>query len=193
MDTVMTASFGQGVSVTPIQMIFAHAAIANEGVWMPPRLIDRIERSDPETGRRIVERPDRVGEPRRVTTVAVADGIERMMVAVMGQGTGTKLQLDGYSSAGKTGTTDVLVNGRYLKRGGPHIGSFVGWAPAVPGVPAEAVCLVVVDQPREADGKPRKYPYYFGGRTGGPVVQRVLQFSMEELGVPTDRPVAGDE
>ena len=52
---------------------------------------------------------------------------------------------------------------------------------------AEVLCLVVVNEPREKDGSPRKHPYYFGSQTGGPVAQEALQFAVEYLGVPPDR------
>lgn len=188
MGTVITASFGHGLSVTPIQMLFGHAAVANEGVWMPPRLVDRIEAIDPQSAEIIVRRVTPVAEPRRVLSRAQANNIELAMARVMTEGTGTRLRLTGYSSAGKTGTTDVRVDGQYLESGGPHIGSFVGWAPADPQRPAEVAALVLVNEPRTADGQPARHPNYFGGRTGGPVVQRILQFACEDLALPPDRP-----
>ena len=182
-NETISASFGHGFSVTPLQLAMAHAAVANGGTWQAPRLVKRLMRIDPITAE-ITDLPLPEREPARyLFDQDTADGIEASMRAVMESGTGTKLAL-GYTSAGKTGTTDVLVNGRYLERGGPHIGSFVGWAPAQPQQPTEVLCMVVVNEPREADGSPRKYPYYFGSKTGGPIAQQALQFAMDYLGVP---------
>ena len=102
----------------------------------------------------------------------------------MTDGTGKRLQLEGYTSAGKTGTTEMLVdvplaNGRTVKRYSKsnHIGSFVCWAPAEPGRTPALVALVVVEDPQENG--------HYGSQTAGPVVQDVLQFGLEYLNVPT--------
>ena len=67
------------------------------------------------------------------------------MRLVMTEGTGRRVQLDGYTSAGKTGTTEKLINGRYSKD--HHIGSFVGFAPADEWRKPELLAYVVVDNP----------------------------------------------
>lgn len=190
--TMVTASYGHGLSVTPIQMVMAQSAVANGGTWLPPRLIDRVVRIGAD-GRAEVQRPAPVRESCRIFPQEVADGIERSMVAVMEAGTGKALTLDGYTSAGKTGTTDVLVNGGYLASGGPHIGSYVGWGPAQPHQAAELLVLIAVDQPRKKDGSPAGHPDYFGSVTAGPAVQRVLQAGLALLGVPEDRPREPEE
>jgi cell division protein FtsI/penicillin-binding protein 2 len=104
------------------------------------------------------------------------------MTRTMTDGTGKGSQLDGYTSAGKTGTAEKLVNGRYSND--HNVGSFVGWAPASPGVRAELVCLFVTDDPTK-NGR-------FGSQVAAPYAARILQGALERMGVPkqADAPVA---
>jgi cell division protein FtsI (penicillin-binding protein 3) len=118
--------------------------------------------------------PMRRPEPHRIFSKPDADAIELAMMETMTSGTGQRVQLEGWSSAGKTGTTEKLINGKYAKD--RHIGSFVGWAPAGDRLPAEYLCLVVVDDPQREG--------HYGSQTAAPVVQRVLQFALDRSGLP---------
>jgi cell division protein FtsI (penicillin-binding protein 3) len=184
-NSCMSVPMGHELSVTPLQMAMAHAAVANRGIYNPPHLVERIlsvASGSELAGQKELPLPRR-GQSRRVLTPEAAVGIQTAMTKTMTEGTGKRLQLDGYSSAGKTGTTEMLVdvplaNGRKVKRYSKsnHIGSFVCWAPAEPGRAVSLVALVVVEDPQKNG--------HYGSQTAGPVVQEVLQFGLEYLNVP---------
>ncbi len=181
LHTAVSVAMGYEILVTPLQMAMAHGAIANHGVWTPPRLIKRIYTIDPESGRQIDQPLPPASRRRRLFSAEEALQLQEVMARTMTEGTGRRAQLDGYTSAGKTGTTRKFVDGRYSSN--HHIGSFVAWAPADPDRDPELLCLVVIDEPR-ANG-------FYGGRTAAPVVQQVLQEGLEMLGIP--RRGGGDE
>lgn len=167
----MSLAIGHGIMVTPLQLALAHAAVANGGLWLPPRLVKRIyavgeqERELP---------PPPLPEPRRIFSPDVAARIQEAMTHTMTEGTAKASELVGYTAAGKTGTAEKVIGGSYS--GAHNIGSFVCWAPAEPNVRPELLCLVVVDDPSVGKG--------FGSVVAAPVVQRVLQASLEHLRVP---------
>jgi cell division protein FtsI/penicillin-binding protein 2 len=175
-DACMSVPMGHGVAVTPIQMAFAHAAVANGGMWLAPRLVKRVWTADDSGAERELALPP-LAAPDRIYTVENAGQIQNAMTHTMTEGTGKKADLVGWTSAGKTGTTEKLVNGRYSSAN--NVGSFVCWAPANPARQPELLAMVVIDDP-SANG-------HFGSETAAPVVQKVLQFSLEHLRVPKDQ------
>ncbi len=177
--TLLSVCKGYEIGVTPLQMAMAHAAVANGGVMRAPRIVRRIYAIDPENGARIDRPVPALAPPRRIFEPAEAAAIRTAMNMTMTEGTGRRVQLDGYSSAGKTGTTEKLVDGRY--RSDRHIASFVCWAPAAPGIDPALLCLVVVDDPR-ANG-------HYGGQVAAPVVHDVLASALDYAQVPPDLPV----
>jgi cell division protein FtsI/penicillin-binding protein 2 len=96
------------------------------------------------------------------------------MTHTLTEGTAKSAELDGYTAAGKTGTAEKVINGRYSN--GHNIGSFICWAPAEPALRPELLCLVVIDDPSVGKG--------FGSVVAAPVVAAVLQRSLEHLRVP---------
>ena len=168
----MSLPIGHGFMVTPLQLAMAHAAVANGGVWLPPRIIKRVWIVEGERERDL---PLPVlPEPHRIYTPEVAAALQVAMTHTLTEGTAKAAELDGYTAAGKTGTSEKVVNGRYSN--GDNIGSFVCWAPAEPQMRPELLCLVVVDDPSVGKG--------FGSIVAAPVVQQVLQKSLEYLRVP---------
>ncbi|MHC5067043.1 MAG: peptidoglycan D,D-transpeptidase FtsI family protein [Planctomycetota bacterium] len=166
----MSVPMGHEIQVTPLQMAMAHAAVANDGVWHPPRLIKRIYDDQPGPASAVELAEHFVRPPsRRLYDEADARAIEAAMVETMTNGTGRNVQLRGWSFFNDTATTEKLVDGRYAKD--RHIGSFVAWAPAEADTRAEYLCLVVVDDPRKAG--------HYGSQTAAPVVQQVLQFALD--------------
>jgi len=168
---------GHEIAVTPLQMAMAHAAVANGGTWLPPRLVKRVWNADGSEGSL-----PRVPEPRAMFTRHDALQVQEAMTHTMTEGTGRNVALRGYTSAGKTGTTEKLVDGRYADD--RHIGSFVCWAPASSARQAELLALVVIDDPRQGG--------HYGSETAAPVVQRVLQFALERLEIQPDAPVLAE-
>jgi cell division protein FtsI (penicillin-binding protein 3) len=167
-----THSFGQGVSVTPLQLVAAFGAIANGGTLMRPFLVRRIvaptgevlEENAPTPVRRVI-RPE---------TAHTATEVLRRVVEEKG-GTGTKARIEGYPVAGKTGTAQKVIPGA---RGysGKFIGSFVGYLPAAA---PRAVILVMIDEPTGRG---------FGGTVAAPVFQRIGLAVMKAMGVEPESP-----
>lgn len=176
----MSVPMGHEIAVTPIQLVMAHAAIANRGMWLPPRLVKRVWQEG-AAGAKDLPLPPDAGERTVVFAPEDAAQIEQAMTHTMTEGTGKKADLDGYIAAGKTGTTMKLVNGRYSDQS--HVGSFVCWAPAQADAPVDQklVCLIAVDEPSQNG--------HYGAEVAAPYVQRVLQFSLEHTRVPkVDKP-----
>lgn len=119
---VDTASFGQGIAVTPIQMVRAVGALANGGVMMEPHVVKAIE---DDQGNVTQVRPV---EKRRVVSARTASLITEMMVAAVDKGEAKFAKPAGYRIAGKTGTAQIPVAGHYDAT--KTIASFVGYAPA---------------------------------------------------------------
>jgi cell division protein FtsI (penicillin-binding protein 3) len=169
-----SASFGQGISITNLQLAMAAAAIANGGELMEPMLIKKVTTS---TGELVREAAPRVR--RRVVPAHIARTMSELLIAVTeGEGTGVEAAVDGYRVAGKTATaqkTDPLT-GRYsIDR---YIASFVGFVPADKPVVAIAV---TVDEPMVD---------HAGGAVAAPIFRRVAQMSLKYRGLTprgTDR------
>lgn len=117
-----TASFGQGIAVTPIQMVRAVAAIANGGSLVVPRVVKEIRDM---TGKTIMMKP---GKTRTVLSPSTARIVTEMMIAAVDRGEAKWAKPKGYRIAGKTGTAQIPVSGHYDAT--KTIASFVGFAPA---------------------------------------------------------------
>jgi len=161
-STIGNVPIGQGIAVTPLQMAAAYGAIANDGVWLQPHFVDRIE------GRGRIE-----PKSRRVISEETARQLTRMLRGVVEEGSGTTAQVPGYRVAGKTGTASKPEpTGGYSDT--RYVASFVGFAPASR---PRAVVLVTVDEPRGA---------IWGGVVAGPVFAEIAQFVLQYLEVPPD-------
>ncbi len=156
-------SFGQGISVTALQLTNAFAAIANGGRLMKPYIVESIGEGD----RR---KPQVVGWPIAPSSVRQ---VRSMLESVVLEGTAKAAVLEGYRAAGKTGTAQKVVGRRYAAD--KYIASFVGFAPV--NDPA-LVCAVILDEP---------WPRYHGGEVAAPVFKRIVDQILLYLGVPSDR------
>jgi len=163
-------SMGQEIGVTPVQVVSMVSAIANDGVYTPPRIVAGVvaPQSTPQT---ISFHP---AEQHRVISTMTAAEMKKMLEDVVLYGTGKKAILDGYSSAGKTGTAQKVDprTGRYSKVN--YIASFAGFAPV--NKPAITV-LVVLDSPKNG---------HEGGLASAPVWARVVQQVLAYMNVPHD-------
>ena len=163
---LVTTSFGQGISVTPLQLLRAYAAIANGGKLMRPYVVRRIVAID---GAVLQEnQPQVVAEPISPRTAAI---VTDMLRGVVESGTGTQARIDGVSVAGKTGTAQKVdgKTGRYSARA--RMSSFIGFLPA--DAP-RFVILVVIDSPRTAT---------YGGLVAAPVFRRIAEYAVDRLGL----------
>ena len=169
--SVGSISMGQEVGVTPLQMINAVSAIANGGLLYRPRVVLALRRAS-----QAEQEPQPA--PRRVVREATAATMRAMLEGVVLNGTGTKAQLDGYTSAGKTGTAQKIdpATGRYSAT--QMIASFVGFAPI--NNPAVTI-MVQLDSP---------VGLHEGGSVAAPVFKRIAQQVLPYLNVPHDIPVS---
>lgn len=155
-ETQSFMAFGYQLAVTPLQLVCAYAAIANDGVLMKPHLLKR--RMDRDGN--VLEDVQPV-QIRRVVSPETAGMVRDMMVQVVENGTGREARLPGLPIAGKTGTTQQLTNGTYSQN--KHIASFVGFFPA--DKPSVAL-LVLLDAPTNG---------YYGGQVAAPVFRRIAK------------------
>jgi cell division protein FtsI (penicillin-binding protein 3) len=159
-------SMGYQVGVTPLQMAAAMSAVANGGTWIEPRLVRTITREGAQT---------RV-QPRITRRVIGAETVAKLLPileAVVADGTGKKAQLDNYTVAGKTGTADKLINGRYS-----HWQQNVSFLGFVPSRRPALTIIVMIDTPRVGSDT--------GGEVAAPIFKRIAEASLRHLGVPPD-------
>lgn len=166
--SVGALSIGQEVGVTPLQVVSAVSAVANGGFKVQPHLVDRILSAG---GDLLWQRGPR---RRRILRRQTADRMKEALQLVVEKGTGTSSQLDGYTSAGKTGTAQKFVNGAYSRS--KYIPSFVGFAPARDPVLAG---VVVIDEPQ---GR------YYATEVAAPAFREMMQRALIHLQVPKDAP-----
>lgn len=164
-----TASFGQGVTVTPIQLVSAYAALANGGILMKPRIVDRQIFSDG----RVEEAPPE--EVRSVVSKETAREIGMMLRDVVVNGHGKRADVPGYLVVGKTGTAQVAKSDAKGYEEGTNIGSFAGYAPL--NDPRFAV-LVKIDNPKNVE---------WAESSAAPTFQKVMKFLLESSNIePTE-------
>jgi cell division protein FtsI/penicillin-binding protein 2 len=161
-STIGNLPIGQGLSVTPVQMAAAYAAIANGGILRPPRLVL-------EEGNAPVSPP----KGRRVISKEVAGQVTKMLEGVLAPGgTASEVSVPGYTLAGKTGTAEVAVDGHYSKS--HFVASFVGFAPARD---PRLLVAVVADKPQGS---------YYGGEVAAPAFGEIAKFALPYLEIPPD-------
>jgi len=151
-----TMSYGHGIAVTPIQLINAVNAMANGGYLMKPRIVSQLIDNE---GNIIMENETEI--IRQVISKTTSDTMMEMMESVVTNGTGTNAYVPGYKVAGKTGTAQKIIDGKYAP--GKYIGSFLAVAPATD--PKVSV-LVIVDEP---------VGVYYGGSVAAPVAGKLIE------------------
>lgn len=161
-STIGNVPIGQGIAVTPVQMIAAYGAIANRGVMIEPHLVDRIGNGG-----------DLQPVRRRVVTTKTADEVRHMLREVVEEGSGTAAQVPGYRIAGKTGTA-AKPDGAGGYSTSAYVASFVGFVPAKH---PRLVILVTVDEPRGA---------IWGGVVAAPAFAEIANFALQYLEIPPD-------
>lgn len=160
---------GHGVAVTRLQMLYAMAAIANDGWLMRPMLVSRLQERDGSVVQRYA--PERVRQV--VSESAAKQMIEALKTVPMKGGTAPDAQLKNYVVAGKTGTAQKAENGQYVR--GKYVSSFIGFFPADD---PELCISVVMDEPKENG--------YYGGKVCGPVFREIAERCASYLNIPPD-------
>lgn len=161
-------AIGQGISVTPIQMIGMYSTIANKGIRLKPYLVRQIQSP---TGEIVLENKREVIG--RVISEETAETMSRLLVGVTDRsigGTGRRARIPGYTVAGKTGTAQKVIDGRYSTT--DYTASFVGFFPAEN---PEVTILVGFDTPK---------PSHQGGTVAAPVFAKLGMFIADYLNIP---------
>ena len=166
---LVTRSFGQGLSVTPLQMLTAFSSIANDGVLMKPMLINKMEYFD---GR--VEQIEAEAVT-RVVSKKTADTLTAMLTSVVDNGQASAGQIPGYSVAGKTGTAQTYAKGKPLEGPGTTFATFVGFLPASR---PEVVVLTKIDKPRSSQ---------WASSTALPLFKKIADYLVSYLSISPDR------
>ena len=160
----LTASYGHGLSTTPLQLISGVSSIVNGGYLVKPSLV-LDEETDGE-----------VPEDVRVVSAKTAQRMRQLLRLVVTDGTASKAEVKGYRVGGKTGTAEKIVNGKYDNK--KKISSFVGVFPM--DEPRYAV-FVMVDEPK---GQKHTWNYATGGWVAAPAVARVVASVASIMGLP---------
>ncbi|SNS24589.1 stage V sporulation protein D (sporulation-specific penicillin-binding protein) [Anaerovirgula multivorans] len=160
-----TISFGQSISVTPIQLISAVSAIANDGKLMKPRIVKELVDAEGKIIHRFEETI-----VRQVISQKTSEELLDIMESVVSEGSGKNAYIPGYKVGGKTGTAQKVVNGRYAQ--GIYVSSFIGVAPA--DDPRLAV-LAIVDEPGGYS--------HFGSVVATPIAKSILEESLRYLDI----------
>jgi membrane peptidoglycan carboxypeptidase len=152
-----TISFGQGVAVSPLQIVAAYAAIANGGELLSPRIISEFRDRSGNT-----VRAAEIRSIRRAMTRETAARLTSILCSAVDRGTGRTAAIPGVRLAGKTGTAQRIQEGGGGYGGGKYLSSFIGFnAESDP----KLVCLVMIDSPVGA---------YYGAQVAGPVFKNIM-------------------
>ena len=151
--------FGQGESVTPMQMVAAYSAIANGGILRPPHVVQSVG-----------GKPTSLPSGHQIISAATASGLRDMLRGVLADGgTASGAAIPGYDMAGKTGTANIAVGGHYSDSA--YVASFIGM---VPTDHPRLVVAVVVNQPQGS---------IFGGSVAAPAFQQIVGWAVPYLGI----------
>jgi cell division protein FtsI/penicillin-binding protein 2 len=159
-----TATFGQGITVTPIELLDAFASIANDGKRMEPHVVDKIITPD---GNTITIPPKVLDQPISPTTAKV---MTQILVDAVNNGEAKFARLKGYDVAGKTGTAQIPVAGHYDPT--KTIASFIGFAPAQD---PKFVMLVIINRPTSS---------IYGAETAAPIFFKAAQNILTYYNIP---------
>jgi len=164
-----TESFGQGISVTPIQFITILGAIANDGKMMQPHLVKRIIKTDDEGNTTVVKE----FEPKvlkQTISKETAQKLLLMLESVVKNGAANKAYIEGYRIGGKTGTAQKVIDGRYAP--GKYISSFAAIAPIDD---PKVVIFLSIDEPDPSN--------YYAGSTAAPLAREILEDVLRYMNV----------
>jgi cell division protein FtsI (penicillin-binding protein 3) len=184
--SILSMAIGQEVGVTPVQLVTMVSTIANGGVYIPPRILlqstDQMKgdpRLQPAAYRPSNQLPATLPEgSHRVISEMTSAKMRKILWGTVTEGTGSQAKLNGYTSAGKTGTAQKIDVATHTYSHTKLVASFAGFAPV--SNPAISIA-VVIDTPTVGTR--------YGGTTSAPVFAEVAQQVLEYLGVPHDQPL----
>jgi cell division protein FtsI (penicillin-binding protein 3) len=168
-STKLFMGFGYQMAATALQLAGAYATVANKGVMMKPYIVRGILDDNQQ---RVAEyQPQRI---RQVVSAQTSAQLSDLFCSVVDRGTGVEARVPGLRIAGKTGTAQQLVEGKYSKQA--YTASFIGYFPADS---AELVVLVMLDKPKTD---------IYGGRTAAPIFRSIVQRILSTPSVHEDYP-----
>ncbi len=160
---------GHGIAITPLQMVMAMSAIANNGVLMRPMIVDRLEDED----RNVVAKYSPQQVRRVISEAAVKQMVTALKTVVTPEGTAPKAAMEHYTVAGKTGTAQKAERGVYVP--GKYFSSFIGFFPA----DNPELCIsIVMDEPKEG---------YYGGQVAAPIFKQIAERAASYLNIRPDK------
>ena len=161
-------AFGQGLTVTTLQMVMAMSSLANQGVLMKPYIVDRVV---DENGQVLEQYEPQI--LRQVVSPLTARQVAAMLrMAVQKGGTATRAEVAGYPVAGKTGTAQKVVKGSKGYAAGKYVASFLGFAPYHD---PQLCVMVVLDEPKKG---------YYGGTVAAPAFREIMEYALPLLDIP---------
>lgn len=164
-----THAFGQGLTVTMLQLVNAYAAIANGGVLMQPHIVREIRHDDKTVS---TTEPRQI---RRVISEDTASKIREMLKYAVEHGVASPAKVEGHFVAGKTGTSQTYRNGRALSGKGTTTATFAGFGPVEN---PQFVVLVKYDRPRTTE---------WGSSTAAPTFQQLAGYLFDYYNIPPDK------
>ncbi len=166
-----TAAYGQGITVTPLQMVSAYAALANGGILMRPQIVESIGHADGEVE---MIQPEEI---RRVISKETSEAIGHMLRSVVVNGHGKRADVPGYEVVGKTGTAQVAKTDGGGYEEGKTIGSFAGYAPREN---PRFVVLMKVDNPKDVQ---------WAESSAAPAFSQLMRFLLEYARIEPTEPL----
>jgi cell division protein FtsI (penicillin-binding protein 3) len=164
--SIGTIPIGQGVAVTPLQILDVYNTLANGGVYVPPTVVQSWTNGQ---GQKVVQQP---GADHRVVSATTARQMTAMLEGVVTSGTGAAAAITGYDVAGKTGTSQIPNASKPGYQAGAYMASFVGFAPAED---PQLTAIVILDHPT---------PVFYGGSVAAPVFSQIMAYALRSLQVP---------
>ena len=163
---IATMSIGQSIAVTPIQLVTAMSAIANDGVLMKPHIVKAVYNADGSVYEEMKPEP-----VRRVIDSATDKTLMGLLEQVVATGGGKKARVQGYRITGKTGTAEKIRTDSVGYKEGSYIASFCGFAPVDD---PQVTLLVIIDDPSGI---------YYGGQIAAPVAAKMFQQLFRSLNI----------
>jgi cell division protein FtsI (penicillin-binding protein 3) len=183
LPTPYSLAIGYNVLVNSIQMVKAYAMFANGGYAVDPHLVRKIVKKMPDGTVQVIEDHTQRGPGRQVLSKSIVDSVVCGLKYITKEGgTSKRADIMGYTEAGKSGTSEKIIDGNYSKVN--HVASFVGFAPAKN---PRFVLLVSVDDP-EVKFIPGVGKHQFGGVCAAPIFREIATKALAYLGVSPDDP-----
>lgn len=164
-----THAFGQGLTITTLQLVNAYGAIANGGVLMQPHIIEEIRHDDGSTTKAETK------ELRRVISEETSSKMTAMLIYSTESGVANRAQVAGHYIAGKTGTSQTYKHGQALSGKGTTIGSFIGYAPVSD---PKFVIAVKFDYAKSSE---------WGSSTAAPTFSKIAEYLFDYYNIPPDK------